>query len=111
MKRIIIALSVVAVLAAGVVTVVMNTAGDGSVATASGKGPVVPRTDVEKRAAEDFSYPGDDPDSVSCPSGLPAKEGATVRCTAAFGKKHQTMEVYAAKVEGDQVSLSFGLLK
>ncbi|OON78831.1 DUF4333 domain-containing protein [Streptomyces tsukubensis] len=111
MKRsIIIALGVVAVLAAGVVTW-MNMAGDGSVATAGGDGRMVSRADIEERAAEDFSYPDDDPDAVNCPSGLLAKEGTTVRCTAVFGEKHQVMEVYASKVEGDQVSLSFGLLK
>ncbi|MFF2807014.1 DUF4333 domain-containing protein [Streptomyces sp. NPDC058000] len=110
MKRIIIALGVAAVLAAGVVTV-LNMTGDGSVATASGTGPVVPRTDVEERAAKDFPYRGDAPDAVSCPSALPARKGALVRCTAIFGKESKTMEVSADKVDGDQVSLGFGLLE
>jgi hypothetical protein len=111
MKRIIIALAVVAVLAAAAVTIVVNTSGDGSVATASGAGKVVPKADVESLAQEDFNYPDDEPDAVNCPSGLPAKKGAMVRCTAVFGKKSQTMEVSAEAVEGDQVTLGYGLLK
>ncbi|MGW5120083.1 DUF4333 domain-containing protein [Streptomyces noursei] len=110
MKRIIIALGAAAVLAAGVVTVV-NMTGHGSVATASGAGSTVPRADVEERAAKDFPYRGADPDAVHCPSGLPAKKGAMVSCTAVFGQQSKTMEVSADKVDGDQVSLGFGLLE
>ncbi|MFD7919904.1 DUF4333 domain-containing protein [Streptomyces sp. NPDC059740] len=107
-KRIIIALAVVAVVVAGAVTV-WNMADHGSVATASGQ--MVPRAEVEQRATKDFPFDGDAPDSVSCPSGLPAKEGKVVRCTAVFGEQDKTMEVSADKVEGDQVSLGFALLE
>ncbi|MFD9814954.1 DUF4333 domain-containing protein [Streptomyces sp. NPDC059080] len=108
--RIIIALGVVTVLAVGAAVVAWNTAGDGAVATAKGPGPTVPRAEVEERAANDFSYPDDEPDAVTCPGDLPAKKGAVVRCTAVFGKKSKTMEVSADKIEGDQVTLGFGLL-
>ncbi|MGW1835240.1 DUF4333 domain-containing protein [Streptomyces sp. BBFR2] len=108
MKRIMIALGVVAVLAVGAAVTVWNMTGDGSVATAEGS--VVPRAEVEERAVSDFPYPGDEPDAVKCPGGLSAEKGAVVRCTAVFGEKSKTMEVSADEVEGDQVTLGFGLL-
>lgn len=111
MKRVIIALAVVVVLAGAAVTVVVNTSGDGAVATAGGADRMVSKADVESHAEEDFHYPGDEPDAVNCPSGLPAKTGASVRCTAVFGEKTQVMEVSADGVEGDEVTLGFGLLK
>ncbi|MFE3740790.1 DUF4333 domain-containing protein [Streptomyces sp. NPDC059134] len=110
MKRIIIALGVIAVLAVGIMTV-MNMTDEGSVATADGAGPSVPQAEVEKHAMNDFHYAKDIPDAVNCPSGLPAKKGSVVRCTAVFGKESKTMEVSADDIDGDQVTLGYGLLE
>ncbi|MFG2227279.1 DUF4333 domain-containing protein [Streptomyces sp. NPDC048644] len=111
MKRIVIALAVAAVVAAGAVSVWWNMGGDGSVATASGAGHMVPRDEVEEHAAEDFGRPfsGDAPDSVSCPHGLHAEKGDSVRCTAVFDGARKPMTVEVSGVDGDEVNLSFAL--
>ncbi|GAA2597904.1 DUF4333 domain-containing protein [Streptomyces axinellae] len=111
MKRIVIALSVAAVLAAGAVTawIVMS---ESQVATASGAGHVVSRADLEQHARDDFGEDSEDaPDSVSCPEELRAKKDATVRCTAVFDGRSKTMDISADAVEGDEVSLGFAVFE
>ncbi|MFI7100703.1 DUF4333 domain-containing protein [Streptomyces sp. NPDC050161] len=111
MKRIVIALAVAAVVAAGAVSVWWNMTGDGAVATASGAGHVVPRDKVEEHAEDDFGRPlsGDAPDSVSCPRGLHAEMGDSVRCTAVFDGVRKSMTVEVSGVDGDEVNLGFAV--
>ena len=110
MKRIVIALSVVAVLAAGAVTWSMLS--DSQVATASGAGHVVPRADLEQHAKDDFGEDSDDaPDTVNCPEGLHAKKDATVRCAAVFDGRSKIMDISADAVEDDEVTLGFAVLE
>lgn len=111
MKRMVIALSVVAVLAAGAVTAWIMTS-ESQVATASGAGHVVPQADLEQHAKDDFGEDSDDaPDEVTCPKGLHAKKDETVRCTAVFDGRSKTMDISADAVEGDEVSLGFAVFE
>jgi hypothetical protein len=112
MKRIVIALAVAAVLAVGAVWA-WNLLDNSSVATASGADHMVPRTEVEKLAKENYARPLIDqaPQSVSCPRGLRAKMDDTVRCTAVFKGVRKTMAISVTGVNGDRVSFDYGLLK
>ncbi|MFD3581993.1 DUF4333 domain-containing protein [Streptomyces sp. NPDC058683] len=111
-KRIVLAVAAAAVVAGGVVTA-WNVFDNSSVATASGAGHTVPRAEVEKLAKENYAIPfvQDGPQSVSCPSGLPAKMDYTVRCTAVFKGRSSTMLISVTGVHGDRVSFDYGLEK
>ncbi|GAB2791640.1 DUF4333 domain-containing protein [Streptomyces daliensis] len=114
MKRkniVIIVVAVVAVLGIGG-TVAWNSMPDGATATASGPGHTVPKADLEE-AGKEFGRPGsgDTPDKVSCPGGLKAKVEEKVDCTATFGDESKPMEISVGGVEGDEVSLTFGVLE
>ncbi|MEU5346657.1 MULTISPECIES: DUF4333 domain-containing protein [unclassified Streptomyces] len=110
MKRIVIALSVAAVLAGGVV-VGWNVFDNSSVATASGSDHIVPRSEVEKQAKENYAIPfvQDGPQSVNCPRGLRPKKYDNVECTAVFKGERKTMLISVTGVKGDRVSFDYGL--
>ncbi|WP_030258201.1 DUF4333 domain-containing protein [Streptomyces violens] len=111
MKRIVIALAVVAALALGA-GIYLNTNTDGAVLTASGATHVVPRAEVEKHAEEDYGRPLRDeaPDSVSCEGGLQAKKAESVDCTAVFKGERKPMTISVTGVEGDEVTVDFAVL-
>ncbi|OKI09840.1 hypothetical protein A6A06_04185 [Streptomyces sp. CB02923] len=111
MKRIIIALAVVVVLAAGAgIAVVMNTDNGGAVLTASGADHTVSRAVVEKQA-KDHPYRDEKPDSVSCAGGLQAKNGESVQCTAVYKGKSRPMTISVSGVDGDEVTVDFAVLE
>ena len=112
MKSVIISLTAAAVVVGGAVTA-WNVFDNSSVATASGAGHVVPRTEVERLAKENYGIPfvQAGPQSVSCPSGLPAKMDYTVKCTAVFKGETKTMLISVTGVSGDRVSFDYGVLK
>ncbi|MEU7150964.1 DUF4333 domain-containing protein [Streptomyces sp. NPDC045456] len=110
MKRIIIALAVIVVLAAGGgIALSLNTNNGGAVLTASGAGHEVPRADVEENA-KGHPFRGEEPDSVSCPSGLRAKEAESVRCTAVYKGRPKSMTISVTEVQDDQVTVDFAIL-
>ncbi|MFK8843871.1 DUF4333 domain-containing protein [Streptomyces sp. Ac-502] len=110
MKRIIIALAVIVVLAAGGgIALSLNTNNGGAVLTAGGAGHVVSRADVEENA-KGHPFRGDEPDSVSCPSGLRAKVAESVRCTAVYKGQPKSMTLSVTEVRDDQVTVDFAIV-
>lgn len=111
MKRIVVALSVAVVLAVLSVTA-WNTLDNASVATATGTPRTVPHTEVEKLAKDDFARPWEDaPSSVSCPRGLRPEKFDHVRCDSVFKGAHKPMLIAVTKVDGDRVSVDYGVLE
>ncbi|MFI2238762.1 DUF4333 domain-containing protein [Streptomyces chrestomyceticus] len=110
MKRIIITLAVIVVLAAGGgIALALNTNNGGAVLTASGAGHEVSRADVEENA-KGHPFREEKPDSVSCPSGLQAKEAANVECTAVYKGRPKSMTISVTEVKDDQVTVDFAIL-
>ncbi|GAA0486562.1 DUF4333 domain-containing protein [Streptomyces olivaceiscleroticus] len=112
MKRIVMALVAVAVVALTATVLVLNTAPDGAVLTASGDTHVVPRAAVEEHAVEDYGRPLRDeaPDAVNCAGDLRAKKAESVECTADFDGKRKPMTISVTGVDGDRVTVDFAVL-
>ncbi|GAA2060940.1 hypothetical protein GCM10009801_02900 [Streptomyces albiaxialis] len=110
MKRIVIALSVAAVLA-GAAIVGWRVLDNTSTATARGEDRTVPRAEVERKAKDNFARPliEEAPDKVSCPRGLRAKQYDHVRCDATFDGERKTLIISVTGVDGDRVTFDYGV--